>query len=202
MAPSADPKDVLHRYLNAARDALVWKLEDTSEYDVRRPLTPTGTNLLGTVKHLAAVEYGYFGDTFDRPGPEFPWFSDGAEINADMFATADESRADILALYVDARAHADATIDALGLDARGTVPWWGPDVPVTMQWILVHVIAETNRHLGQVDILRERLDGSVGYRSDAGNMPDVDDDYWSTYTARLEAIARDVAGPASASTDL
>lgn len=194
MAPSAEPKDVLHRYLNAARDALVWKLEDTSEYDIRRPLTPTGTNLLGTLKHLAAVEYGYFGETFGRPGPDFPWFSDGSEINADMFATADESRGDILALYAEARTHADATIDTLDLDTVGEVPWWGPDVPVTLQWILVHVIAETNRHLGQVDILRERLDGAVGYRSDAGNMPDVDDDFWSEYTERLEAIARDAAG--------
>ena len=58
---TSDPKADLHRYLQSARDALVWKLEGLSEYDVRRPLTPTGTNLLGLVKHVASVELGYFG---------------------------------------------------------------------------------------------------------------------------------------------
>jgi hypothetical protein len=51
----------------AAREALVWKLDGLSEYDARRPMVPTGTNLLGLVKHVASVEAGYFGETFDRP---------------------------------------------------------------------------------------------------------------------------------------
>ena len=88
MAPSSDPKDVLRRYLNAARDALVWKLEGLGEQQIRQPMTPTGTNLLGLVKHLAAIEYGYFGDTFGRPGPTFPWIGPGAEPNADAPAGA------------------------------------------------------------------------------------------------------------------
>ena len=62
-----DPKADLHSYLQTARDTVLWKLDGLSEYDVRRPLTPTGTNLLGLVKHLATVELGYFGDTFGRP---------------------------------------------------------------------------------------------------------------------------------------
>ena len=74
----ADPKADLHRYLQTARDALLWKLDGLSEYDVRRPMVPTGTNLLGIVKHVASVEAGYFGETFDRPFPErFPWFAQG-----------------------------------------------------------------------------------------------------------------------------
>src|SRR5690242_15891186 len=95
-----EPKSDLQRYLQAARDAILWKLDGLSEYDVRRPMTPTGTNLLGLVKHLASVELGYFGDTFGRPsGESLPWFEDGAEPNADMWATADESRDEIIALY-------------------------------------------------------------------------------------------------------
>ena len=113
-----DPKAVLHRYLRAARDALLWKLDGLSEHDLRRPLVPTATNLLGLVKHLASVESGYFADTFGRPTTEqFPWFEDDAEPNADMWARADEARADIVALYRRAWAHTDATIEALGLDA-------------------------------------------------------------------------------------
>ena len=87
---AADPKAELHRYLQVARDALLWKLDGVSEYDVRRPLVPTGTNLLGLVKHVASVEAGYLGDTFGRPFPEpLPWFDEGAEPNADMWATAE-----------------------------------------------------------------------------------------------------------------
>ena len=52
----------LHRYLQIGREALVWKLDGLSEYDIRRPMTPTGTNLLGIVKHVASVEAGYLGD--------------------------------------------------------------------------------------------------------------------------------------------
>src|SRR5437660_8313064 len=92
-----DPKDDLQRYLQASRDALLWKLDGLSEYDIRRPLTPTGTNLLGLVKHVASVEFGYFGDPFGRrSGESLPWFDDGAEVNADMWATPDQSRERII----------------------------------------------------------------------------------------------------------
>ncbi len=81
----ADHKADLHHYLQMAREALMWKLDALSEYDVRRPLTPTGTNLLGLVKHVAIVELGYFGDTFGRPSPEpQPWLAPDAEPNADI----------------------------------------------------------------------------------------------------------------------
>ena len=98
------------------------KLDGLSEYDVRRPLVPTGTNLLGLVKHVASVEFGYFGDIFGRPSAEpLPWYAEDAEPNADMWATADETREQIIGLYHRAWAHADATIDALPLDAPGRV---------------------------------------------------------------------------------
>src|SRR5690349_7571007 len=114
----SDPKADLHRYLRVARDALTWKLEGLGEYDIRRPLVPTGTNLLGLVKHVASVAAGYFGETFGRPfGESFPWFDEDAEPNADLWATPDESRADILGLWERAWAHADATIETLPLDA-------------------------------------------------------------------------------------
>ena len=58
------------RYLTEARSALLWKLDGLSDYDIRRPLVPTGTNLLGLIKHVASVAAGYFGETFGRPFPE------------------------------------------------------------------------------------------------------------------------------------
>ena len=106
-----DAKETLHRYLRMARGAVLWKLDTVSEYDVRRPLTPSGSNLLGLVKHLAVVELGYFGDTFGRPhGERFAWDGREDEPNEDMFATADETRDQIIALYERATAHSDATI--------------------------------------------------------------------------------------------
>jgi hypothetical protein len=79
----------LHRYLQAGRDVLLWKLEGLTDYDMRRPLVPTGTNLLGLVKHLAGIETGYLGSTFGRPFPEpLPFLDDNGdwtEPNADMW---------------------------------------------------------------------------------------------------------------------
>ena len=160
----SDPKDHLRHYLQVARDVLLWKLDGLSEYDVRRPLTPTGTNLLGLVKHVASVEFGYFGDTFGRPSDEpLPWYAADAEPNADMWAAADETREQIVGLYRRAWAHTDATIDALPLDAAGQVPHW-PDerADVTLHQILIHVISETHRHAGHADVVRELIDGTVG----------------------------------------
>jgi uncharacterized damage-inducible protein DinB len=192
----SDPKADLHRYLKEARDALLWKLEGLSEYDARRPLVPTGTNLLGLVKHVASVAAGYFGETFGRPFPEaLPWLADGAEANADMWATAEESREDVVGLYRRAWAHADATIDALDIDAIGHVPWWPADRnEVTLHRILTHMVTETSRHAGQADIVRELVDGAVGLRSTGDNLPPGDRTWWDDYRARVEDAARRAIG--------
>lgn len=184
-------KSDLHHYLRAARESLVWKLDGLSEYDIRRPLTPTGTNLLGLVKHLASVELGYFGDCFGRPhGESLPWFEDGAEINADMWATPDESREQIVSLYHRAWAHADATIEELPLDAPGHVAWWPAERnPTSLHRVLVHMLAETQRHAGHADIVRELIDGAVG-RHESDDLPSDDQSWWHDYRERLERAAR------------
>jgi uncharacterized damage-inducible protein DinB len=191
----SDPKADLRRYLQAGREALLWKLEGLSEYDVRRPLVPTGTNLLGLVKHVASVEAGYLGDTFGRPfGEPLPWFDDGAEPNADMWASAEESREQIVGLYHRVWAHSDATIDALALDAVGHVPWWPSDrSEVTLHRILVHMIAETDRHAGHADIVRELIDGAAGLRDGNDNMAPGDQGLWLDYRSRLERAAQEAA---------
>jgi len=189
-----DPKHHLSRYLQVARDALLWKLEGLSEYDIRRPLTPTGTNLLGVVKHVASVEVGYLGDCFGLPfGEPLPWFDEDADPNADFWATADESRDDIVGLYRRVWIHSDKTIAALPLDALGRVPWWPDDrAEVTLHQILLHMIAETHRHAGHADIVRELIDGTVGLRADNDNMPPGDAEWWASYRARLESVAAEV----------
>jgi hypothetical protein len=191
----SDPKADLRRYLQTGREALLWKLEGLSEYDIRRPMVPTGTNLLGLVKHVASVEAGYFGDTFSRPFDEpLPWLDEGAEPNADMWATAEESREQIVNLYQHVWAHSDATIDALALDAIGHVPWWPQDrSEVTLHEILVHMISETNRHAGHADIVRELIDGAAGLREGNDNMAPGDPAWWESYRSRLERAAQEAA---------
>jgi hypothetical protein len=122
-----DQKRIIHQYLDKHRTALLAKLDGADERAVRWPMTRTGTNLLGLVKHVAGIELGYFGDVFDRPSHiRLPWLDEGAETNADMWATAEESREEIVALYLRAAVHADATIEALTLGSPGRVPWWSP----------------------------------------------------------------------------
>ena len=189
---ASDPKSVLHRYLRLAREAMVWKCSGLSEYDLRRPLTATGTNLLGLVKHLASVEVGCFAWAFDRPlGETFWWLVDDADPNADMWATEDEPSQEIFGVYERARSHADTTIEDLPLDGPGLVPWRKPS-EVTLHEMLVHMIAETHRHLGQADILRESIDGSVGYYQENDNLPAMDKNWWTAYRDRLERVARQV----------
>ncbi len=143
-------KAALLRSLATAREALLWKLDGLSEYDVRRPLTVTGTNLLGLVEHLACVEAGYLGFVLGRPFPEPMVWDDpddpddpDAGDDDDLWARPDESRADVLALHARATAHADATVAALPLDAVGEVPWWPEERRhPTLHTLLVHVLAE------------------------------------------------------------
>ncbi|HEX4723423.1 MAG TPA: DinB family protein [Pseudonocardiaceae bacterium] len=187
-----DPKADLRRYLQDARNALLWKLDGASEYDVRRPMTATGTNLLGLVKHCAGVEAGYFGCCFGRPfDEELPWIEDDAEPNSDMWATADESREDVVALYRRVWTHADATFDALPLETTGEVPWWRLERrEPTLHLVLVHVAAELHRHAGHADIVRELVDGAAGLREGTTNMPGGDAAWWAAYRARLEEVAK------------
>jgi uncharacterized damage-inducible protein DinB len=183
------PKETLVEYLQSARDAMVWKVEGLSDYDARRPLTPTGTNLLGLVKHLASVELGYFGDTFGRPsGIELPWHADDADMNDDLYLTADESREWVLDLYRTAWAHAARTFEECELDTPGRVPWWGDRGEVTLHQILVHMVAETHRHAGHADIVRETIDGQIGRKPGDGNIEEGYD--WPAYVARVEEAAR------------
>jgi hypothetical protein len=186
-----DPKVTLKKYLQSLREALVWKLDGLTERQLRWPMTPTGTNLLGLVKHVGSMEFGYFGVVFDRPADEpLPWLEPDADVNDDMWATAEQSREWVIDFYRRAWVHADATIDALDLDTPGRVPWWNPaKADVTLHQIMVHVIVETSRHAGHADIVRELTDGEAGLQAGNTNLPDQQKQWWTDYVERLRSIA-------------
>jgi uncharacterized damage-inducible protein DinB len=190
-----DETTMLLRYLQGARAALLWKLEGLTEYDSRRPLTQTGTNILGLVKHVAMVEWGYI-EAFGRSFPgELPWDAEDLGPEGDMYATSEQATTTITDFYEQVGAHTDNTVVALSLDAVGRVPWWPEDKnEVTLHWILVHLIAETNRHAGHADILREEIDGAAGIREESSNLPEWDASAWQQHVERVEQEAVAAAG--------
>lgn len=190
----AHRKKDLHVYLQDARDVFLWKLEGLSEYDIRRPVTATGSNLLGLVKHVTGAEAFYFGDVFGRPidAPEL-WIAGDAEPNADLWARADETREETVAHYRRVWAHSDATIDELDLDATGLLPG-EEDKELTLHRVLVHMVAETQRHAGHADIIRELIDGATGQREGGLNMAPGDAAWWAGHRDRVERAAREASG--------
>lgn len=189
--PVSTLKDILHDQLGRQRDSLLVKINGLAERELRLPRTPTGTNLLGIVKHAANVEYGYFGPTFGRTLSDSALIADeqyDADPQADFYATEDESATDLVDLYRRVQAFADETITELDLDSPGRVPWWPPErADVTLGRILPYVALDLARHAGQADILREQVDGAVGWQGPGDNVPPDYD--WAGYTARLTAIA-------------
>lgn len=186
--PSTPIRTDDHGYLQESRSQVLRCVDGLDEYPLRHPMTPTGTNLLGVVKHLVGIEAGYLGiclgQPFERP---LPWIDDeSAGLNRDMWATADESSGYILGLYRDACAHSDAVLVDLGLDAPAEVPWWPSESRTTAAGaLLARVLKDTAMHAGQLQILRELIDGQAASdRVDAG-----DDPWWADYVARLEDVA-------------
>jgi hypothetical protein len=186
--------DDLHRYLQEGRDSVLRALDGLSEYDVRRPLVPSGTNLLGLVKHLAGVELGYLGASVGRPSPvRLPWEDDGSVWeSADMWATADQTRDYLLDLYRTAWAHSDESLRSLPLDTPASVAWW-PDGrrETTFGHLVVRVVAETAQHAGHCDILRETVDGRGG----PGAVDVGDAEWWAAYVGKIQAAADELRDP-------
>ena len=185
-----DLKDELLAKLDQSRAVMLAKLEGLSEYDARRPVTPTGTNLLGLVKHLASMEYGYLGDCFGRPAPEpLPWVEDGSIWDgADMWARPDEStgvrRRALPARLRAQRPDRRRPRPAVTRDASRTGPRTG--ATTTLGVLLLRMVAETAQHAGHADIVREMIDGSGGPDHDSDGW---DAEHWRSYLAQVQAAA-------------
>jgi hypothetical protein len=187
-------RDTLVHYVTRSFDDLVGKVEGVGEYDARRPLTPSGTNLLGLVQHAGAVTLEYATLPWGRdPGRGFMWEESDEEPDVDLRVGRDVTREQVLALAADARA---AMLDLLAgpLDAPGEVAHWGPNKAVTVHRVAVHVVAELARHAGHADILREQLDGTAGMRPGDPNIVARDVAHLEARRSRIEADARTASG--------
>ena len=179
----------LQHYLQQGRDSLVASLDGLSDYDIRRPMTASGTNLLGLLKHVTGVELGYLGSCVGRPAPfTLPWYDDGSVWEgADMWARAHETREELVELYSRTWRHSDESFASLPLATRAVVPWWPEERgATTFGHLAVRVVAETAQHAGHADIIRENIDGRGGSAQDIIG----DRAYWSGYVSQLQAIAK------------
>jgi hypothetical protein len=193
-----DLKAELLRVLQGSRVVMLAKLDGLSEYDRRRPSTPTGTNLLGLVKHLAGLEYGYLGESFGRPPIERPsWFRDDPYDEIDMWATPDESSDYIAGVYRQACSHSDITVAELDLDSPGHVAHW-PDGhrETTLGVLLIRMVSETAQHAGHADIIRELIDGRIG---GDGATVDADAAFWRDTRNSVQAAADHFRAPGTTS---
>jgi hypothetical protein len=191
---TGDEKSLLHIHLRLLREALLWKLDGLGEQELRRPMTDTGTNLLGVVKHLTGVEGAYFCDAFGKPRPALSWESDDDALMgefSDMYAKPGESSEEIVANYRAAAAAADAAIDELDLDAVGRHHM---GIAVSLRWMLLTVLVDTARHAGHADIVRELTDGTAGSYREWPGVPQADDvEYRDRYLARIRGEVNDDA---------
>ena len=151
---NADEKTTLLTFLNYLRDAVAAKASGVSDQAIRTAGVPSGTTILGLVKHLAAVELNWFA-----------WAYAGADValwDDESQPTADETAESLLAAYREAVRRCNGIIEACDDLDRPGARSLRETPPPSMRWVLVHMIEETARHAGHADILREQIDGSVG----------------------------------------
>jgi hypothetical protein len=177
---------LLHSFLEDARDALIWKVEGLDEEDRRRPMTATGTNLVGLVKHMTWIEGWYLCEFFgrERPRLEWEWDVDGEwGHHSHMYAKPEETTEGLIDDYRATSAAADRAIEDLDLDAVGR-HWSGETV--SLRSMVLAVLIDTTRHVGHSDIMREMIDGRTGDRhSPSGFYGTADEEYRSAYLARV-----------------
>ncbi|MFG1911261.1 DinB family protein [Kribbella sp. NPDC048928] len=178
-------KELLLRELDEIQQSLLWKVEGLGDDELRRPMTPTGTNLIGIVKHLTGITYGYLVAAFgqERAADELTSELDDEELlfGLDLWATPEESVAGLVEAYRRACAAGARTIAELDLDTTGT---HHTGSTVTLREMVHTVLLDTTRHTGHADVVRELTDGRVGGRPDDPMSPD-DPEYLRMYRARI-----------------
>jgi hypothetical protein len=190
---TGDEKALLRTHLALAQKHLLWKLDGLSDEELRRPMTKTSTNLIGIVKHLTGVTAQYLISTFGREREVFDW-ERGEEpefwYGGDMWATPEESSADLLSAYRRACDAALESIDALDFDAIGT---HHTGLKVSLRWMILNVLSDTLRHLGHADVIRENIDGAIGGDPVLpSTVAGDDDEYWAKFRLRVTGeLSRD-----------
>ena len=160
---SGDAKAMLGSFLQQNRAIVVWKTQGMSDEQARMAPFASDTSAIGLLQHLAIVETSWFHEIF--AGREVDYrFDFDADIDAEWHLTGDETLADAVSWYVEAVATSNEIIDVAELDDMSAQERRGDRF--SLRWTITHMIEETARHAGHLDMLREHIDGSLGYKPD------------------------------------
>ncbi|HEY7137041.1 MAG TPA: DinB family protein [Acidimicrobiia bacterium] len=155
--------ELLVGFLDWYRTVVEHKVEDLSFADAARVVTPSGLSPLGIVKHLHAVEQNWLEQVFEGRDVDLPLGTDEDPDDAgpSFRVTEDDSVDAVVAAYRAGGETLRRVVESNTLDDRSAseVPWYGH---VTLRWVLVHLLEETARHAGHLDLMREQIDGRTG----------------------------------------
>jgi uncharacterized damage-inducible protein DinB len=153
-------RDMLLAYLERQRELVLWKCSGLDDTAARAQQTPTGLTIHGIVRHLAGVERGWLREHFAGEPKE--------RVRDDEFLPQQDSLPDLLTAYREECARCDEVVAAHDLDDLSALR------DHSLRWVLLHLVEETSRHLGHLDLLCELADGRTGEEPDTAPPPGVD----------------------------
>jgi len=155
-AAQGEERTTLMGFLQRQRDLVAWKLRDAPDDVLRSVGSPSGLTLHGVVRHLENVERSWLRDVFaGEEDLSFDWTEQ--DPNGEFHVPPDVSMTDLLAAYAEESGRCDIVVgSSLSLDEIAERS------EASLRWIIVHLIEETARHVGHIDLLREQADGQVG----------------------------------------
>jgi uncharacterized damage-inducible protein DinB len=160
--PSADERVTLNEFLDYYRATMVLKLDGLTDEQAQVRLLGSDTSLLGLVRHLTEVERSWFRRKLRGENAPPEYYTE-ADPDGDFHAGKDWTIATAVAAYHrECEISRTITADTASLDELTAVDITGYDAPVSLRWILVHMIEETARHAGHADVIRELIDGVTG----------------------------------------
>ena len=156
-APTVGPeREMLHGFLAEQRSLVHWKLADARDDDLLSVATTTGLTARGVLNHLTHVERWWWRDRFAGE-EDLPYDWTDADPDGELHIGPDKPLAVLLREYAEECARCDDVLAGVDdLDQRGV------RTPCSARWVILHMVEETARHLGHLDLLRELADGSVG----------------------------------------
>ncbi len=160
-----DPEDqALLAFLAAQRDVVLSIVEGLDEQAWHRSVVPSGWTPAGLVEHLGGAEYHWFQHVVADSREDLPVDEDLPAYDPTAAFVSDRSSAEIIDDYRNECARSDAVLAVTPLSARPRGRHGGPemDEPPDVRWVVLHMIEETARHAGHLDIARELIDGHTG----------------------------------------
>ena len=160
-----DERTMLEQYMDLHRATILWKAEGLTDEQLAMTTAASDLTLAGLLKHLALVEDHWFSHMLLGVDPEPLWRDVDWESDPDWeFRTArGEPATELATRYREAcQASRAAVASVESLDAMSVRTSTRTGKPYTLRWIMLHMIAETARHNGHADLLREAIDGAKG----------------------------------------